>query len=417
MNIHPSFCLVIAVLLGVGAVSAVAAEADGGHGMPPAHPDDGRFVVLGYNDLGMHCINQDFSQFMILPPFNTLHAQVVERRPGGSVVVTDEIEVRYEIPGNTHSADKTNFWEWAQDLLGVALPPDVGLTGNRLAGTMAPTGNGDWSATGIPLTPMTDLGRFDPFQLARVTVSRDGVDLATTRPVTPVSWDLRCDLCHHGAPDAPVSVLDAHDLLHGTSLFDPATGGPAGGKPVLCGGCHAQPELGLPGDPARENLSRAMHRAHGPRMMDVAASVPKGVVCYACHPGPAMPCLRDVHARMQMTCKSCHAPQAADWVAAMEVVAAPDREPWVSEPRCENCHRRAGSEYEQAGALFRNSKGHGGMFCEACHDSTHAITPARDAADNVQSISLQNHPGAIRKCTVCHLEQPNAAFRHGGPPV
>ena len=31
----------------------------------------GDMVVLGYNDLGMHCMNQDFSEFMILPPFNT----------------------------------------------------------------------------------------------------------------------------------------------------------------------------------------------------------------------------------------------------------------------------------------------------------------------------------------------------------
>ena len=36
-------------------------------------------VVLGYNELGMHCMNQDFSELMILPPYNTLHAQVIDR--------------------------------------------------------------------------------------------------------------------------------------------------------------------------------------------------------------------------------------------------------------------------------------------------------------------------------------------------
>ncbi len=36
------------------------------------------YVVLGYNDLGMHCMNQDFSHRCILPPYNSLHAQVIQ---------------------------------------------------------------------------------------------------------------------------------------------------------------------------------------------------------------------------------------------------------------------------------------------------------------------------------------------------
>ncbi|TWT41916.1 hypothetical protein RAS1_30400 [Phycisphaerae bacterium RAS1] len=37
------------------------------------------YVVFGYNDLGMHCMNAHFSEIMVLPPFNTLHAQVIRR--------------------------------------------------------------------------------------------------------------------------------------------------------------------------------------------------------------------------------------------------------------------------------------------------------------------------------------------------
>ena len=34
--------------------------------------------VIGWNDLGMHCVDgKDYSIYSILPPFNTFHAQVV----------------------------------------------------------------------------------------------------------------------------------------------------------------------------------------------------------------------------------------------------------------------------------------------------------------------------------------------------
>ncbi len=371
----------------------------------------GPYVVLGFNDLGMHCCNQDFSEFMILPPFNTLHAQVIDRTNLLPRLVTEGITVSYSIPGNTESATKTNFWQYVKPLLGLDLPLNIGLTGNGLSGWMAPTGK-DWVATGIPLTPMTDLGVFDPFQLANVKVqdAHDAV-IAETNAVTPVSWELACALCHHGPPDAPVSVLDAHDRLHGTTLFQ------AGNQPVLCGGCHAQPELGLPGVEGRESLSLAMHKAHAPRMMDVVGSVPKGNVCFACHPGPQIPCLRDVHVRRQMQCNNCHAQGVAPkdiegWLLA---VGDPARRPWVDLPRCDNCHRHPGWDYEQSGMLFKNSVGHGGLYCEACHNSTHAIVPAEDAADNVQSIALQHHAGTIRKCDVCHAYVPYGIFRHKAP--
>ena len=54
--------------------------------------------------------------------------------------------------------------------------------------------------------------------------------------------------------------------------------------------------------------------------------------------------------------------------------------------------------------LYRVSKGHGGMFCEACHGSTHGIWPNGnpDANDNVAATQLQGHTGTITECSTCH---------------
>ena len=39
----------------------------------------GNYVVIGWNDLGMHCYNHDFQDLAVLPPYNTLWAQVIQR--------------------------------------------------------------------------------------------------------------------------------------------------------------------------------------------------------------------------------------------------------------------------------------------------------------------------------------------------
>jgi hypothetical protein len=54
--------------------------------------------------------------------------------------------------------------------------------------------------------------------------------------------------------------------------------------------------------------------------------------------------------------------------------------------------------------LYRVSKGHGGLFCEACHGSTHAEWPSANpnANDNIPAQQLQGHSGYIAECQVCH---------------
>jgi hypothetical protein len=64
-------------------------------------------------------------------------------------------------------------------------------------------------------------------------------------------------------------------------------------------------------------------------------------------------------------------------------------------------------------SLFRFSKGHGGVQCEACHGATHAEYPSSHTNDNLQSIALQGYAGTVRECTVCHATIPMTTA--GGP--
>lgn len=65
--------------------------------------------------------------------------------------------------------------------------------------------------------------------------------------------------------------------------------------------------------------------------------------------------------------------------------------------------------------LYRLSTGHGGLACESCHNSTHAIWPTQNllANDNVASIQLQGHAGTVIECDICH--EGNLGVTLGGP--
>jgi hypothetical protein len=90
-----------------------------------------QFVLLSWNDLGMHCMNQNHANLSVLPPYNNLDAQLIRRGDATHLpqLTTDQVTVGYSVPGNTYSAGKTDFWTYAYPLFGVTLPPNVGLTG------------------------------------------------------------------------------------------------------------------------------------------------------------------------------------------------------------------------------------------------------------------------------------------------
>jgi len=361
-------------------------------GAVPSQAGPGQYVVLGTNNLGMHCMQQDFSEFMILPPYNTLHAQVI-RRGAEPDIMDGDVVVEYTVPGNTRATDKTNFWKYSQALFGVSLPPDIGLTGLGMSGRMTVTPNRDWKAEGIPITPINDDGRENAYPLARIRVRVGSTEVAATQAVVPVSWEIGCNLCHNQpGMSTGQNILQAHDRLHATQLVDH--------QPVNCSSCHSDPALGAPGVPGVSPFSTAMHGAHASRMGQINIENE----CYACHPGGRTQCQRDLHLSRGMTCNSCHTSMAA--------VGSPTRTPWVTEPRCADCHTRPRFEFEQPGKLFRESVGHGGVTCMACHGSPHALGPAVTEVDNLQATVHQGVDGMIRECTVCHTSQPSESFFH-----
>ncbi|PIW07439.1 MAG: hypothetical protein COW39_13275, partial [Comamonadaceae bacterium CG17_big_fil_post_rev_8_21_14_2_50_60_13] len=104
---------------------------------PTPTPAPTGYTLLAWNDLGMHCVDgKDYSVFSILPPYNNLHAQLVNSAKGG--LVTTGVTLTYEAMAdatgsiNTSSVTKTNFWSWVKSLFGTALSIDTGLKGNAV---------------------------------------------------------------------------------------------------------------------------------------------------------------------------------------------------------------------------------------------------------------------------------------------
>lgn len=369
-----------------------------------------QYVVFGFNDLGMHCTQPSFADFMILPLYNDFHAEVI-RRGDDPQIVSSGVTVSYTIPSNTYSVGalkKTDFWDYTLDLFGAVVAPNVGLAGKGLTGTMSPSGDSDWVAHGLPITPILDGGQTDPYPLATVSVALSGNEVARTQAVVPVSTEMNCQLCHNTpGVSVPMDILQKHDQLHPEHNLVNA-------RPVACGTCHRQEPLAslgvYPGDPTVSSLSRAMHNSHKTRFTPPVLQALGNNACYACHPGIVTQCLRDVHSASGMTCVDCH--------ESMDAVSSLTRRPWLDEPRCGACHPLASNpdhanyQFEETGKLFRQSKGHMGIHCEVCHNTPHALTPTTTAADNVQTRNLQGKIGVINKCLLCHTETPTETFPH-----
>lgn len=366
-----------------------------------------KYVVLAWNDLGMHCYNRDFQDLAVLPPFNTLWAQVIEVGDPPRVV-TEGITVSYRFPNNTYSVGKSNFWTYDQDLFGVNLPADVGLLGKGLSGIMDKKAD-HFVAEGIPLTEFQDSApntRY-PYQLAEIVVrdSQTQSLLASLTTVAPVSTEMRCDNCHSDGQQEDIrtgrvetNILTLHDKENMDEYPAGKRGPLMGRRPVLCAECHASNALGAPGVAGLPNLSRAMHDKHADEIPQTTAG------CYQCHPGPETKCLRGVMStKYGMTCIDCH--------GTMDTVAG-NPNPWLNEPRCDAaaCH---GAGYAQNAALYRMSSDHGGVYCAACHDSPHAIAPSSQPNDALKFVALQGTPGTLAKCTVCHASPPGGPGPHG----
>jgi hypothetical protein len=422
-SLHRVFWIVLTLLLALGAIVLVSTFITPATARSPDRSlAPGDIIVVSWNDLGMHCYNRDFNDLAVLPPANTLWAQVI-RNGNPPQVITTGVTVEYFFPNNTNSTNKSNFWSTnpytpvqnAQKLFGLSapLPANIGLAGKGLSGEMNRKAD-HFVAEWIPLTEFSDSNPAvpDPYQLATIVV-RDAAthnELARTTVVAPVSTEMHCDNCHYNngpgnegisSPAVEQNILKKHDQEHQGDYPPGHRGALMNRRPVLCAECHSSNAIGAQGAGDVPSLSKAMHEKHADKVPNTIAG------CYNCHPGPQTLCLRDVMSQLPapdtQTCTSCH--------GDMEQVAK-NPNPWLNEPRCDDCHT---AQYaENPNTLYRNSIGHGGIYCEACHDSTHAIAPSTlPDKDGLKFFQLQGHNGPIDTCTVCHTSVPLAAGPHG----
>ncbi len=360
-------------------------------------PAAAEYTILAMNDSGMHCYQEDYSSFMILPPSNTLKVQIFRKGKKSAELISSGITVTYELINNTTSADKTNFWDYAKSY-GYDVPPNIGITGNGLTGECKLSQDGKYyEATAIPLTPYNDGSTTrNPFQMVRIRVTdtQNNTVLAQTESVVlPVSDEMECSACHGNDQN----ILKAHDKLSGTTLVSQLKDG----KRYKCADCHKENNLGTAGQQGVLPLSQAMHGFHANKMS--ASDITP--VCYSCHPGPTTQCYRGA---MYAAGISCEDPRCHGDMANIAKTQAAGREAWLTEVDCANCH---GKKYAvNTDLLYRNSYLKNGpasgmnnlILCESCHNGPHAEWKSTQNADNLLPISLLGQPSYIDKCTVCH---------------
>ena len=98
------------VLSGCSSGGSGGGENEGG---APIAAAQAAYIVVAWNDLGMHCLNPSYDNAVILPPYNTVWAQVIKRGNPPQIVTTG-VTVEYGIEGNTYSYGKGNygqFWD------------------------------------------------------------------------------------------------------------------------------------------------------------------------------------------------------------------------------------------------------------------------------------------------------------------
>lgn len=344
---------------------------------PPPTTTSGIYKVLAANDLGMHCMDREYSIFSILPPYNVVNAQVIRQGGEPQKLGPDQVEVRYspvtDASGSTNSssARKTDFWQYANQLFGVNLPAGQGLKGLYMPADH-PTNPGAqaipysskhnlFSAEGIPITPWDDTSRTNPYPLLRISAhdKQTGQLLASTDVVVPVAQETDCQNCHasgqQAARDAGVqwatdgdleiqakkNVLILHDRKQGTKLIN--------ATPVLCASCHYSAALDLAGagpqgaQVGKSTMSAAMHGNHA-SIDDGSRNVEQ--TCYQCHPGKTTQCQRGAMRSGGMQCFECHGGMKAvagksPLLAGGSLNGAADgktRRPWLDMPRCQSCH-------------------------------------------------------------------------------
>ena len=244
---------------------------------------NGQPTLIGWNNLGMHCMDDDYSVFTILPPFNTIDAQFIDAagklmKSGAGITISFEAVPDPDGSINSTAIGKTNFWDYVLPSYGAPLAPDAGLFGTHMPGAtntpqpMTFSATTNWfEALGIPIAPVDDAGRRNTYPMMRLTAKNAaGTVLAKTDIVLPVSGEMDCRACHgSGAGDAAkpaagwvndpqpsrdyrLNILRLHDEkqladpvfqaaltiagFRSDGLYATAT---TGATPILCAKCHS----------------------------------------------------------------------------------------------------------------------------------------------------------------------------------
>lgn len=421
---------------------------------PAPMDDEAEFVLLAWNDRGMHLVSDSDAWFVMQPPSATLQAQLI-RRGETPEVIHDDVTLRYRVEkGHETPAKESRFW----DFFGRQLEANVGLTGYGLAGELPWEDQAQvFQASKIPVMPYRGDGGYQPYPLFTIEAfDAEGARLASTQVVAPVSTELGCKNCHGGpwrrgaagiSDETAAEILRLHDRDNDTTLYEQALAG----HPSLCQSCHADAGLGATGSPGRVSLSAAIHAWHAPLMPRQGSAA-----CVTCHPADprgATRSMRGLHASAGIGCTRCHGD--LDTLAASLVLGEGDkvavgrllpllrpqqgasldevtpRRAWIQQPDCEGCHENfeapAGPKVtafnvytEDAKGLYRNRRDETEQLrCVACHGAAHALYPAKNPLDrhrdNLQPLHLQGEPtpiGANGHCAVCHVDEMEDSPHH-----
>lgn len=426
--------------------------------IPPFNASTSEYVLLAWNDLGMHCTSDCDKWFTILPPANTIEAQLL-KRGATPVLISDGVAISYSVePQHQHPEKHSDFWKYSEQTFGKQISPGIGLAGKEISGTMDfDEETSGYIARFVPVSPYRDDGGYNPYPQFTLEARDDstGKLLAATTVAAPVSTEMGCRNCHGGgwrvndkvglSDETAIAILTAHDRLNGTGLLADARAG----QPKLCQSCHADPAIGSEGAAGVMSFAAAMHGWHANYMPKKGADA-----CMMCHPSNPIGstrCQRGVHTAAGLTCVNCHGgltDHALSLLKAEQAKPAAQRlmknlkpllvesidqinprTPWLNEPECVSCHvdyqkpADGATSYNhwnsEMADLYRMQTDLAGIRCEACHSSTHAIyftnNPYGKNLSNTQPMQYMGRPYAIGEghaCVVCHGKSMQDPIHH-----
>ena len=434
--------------------------------IPPFDREESEYVLLAWNNLGMHCISDASPWWVLLPPANDIYAHLIKRGMSPQIV-TEGVKLTYEPESGFENPDRhDDFWKVMDKYFGKAQEPGVGVSGKGMSGEMdLHEKDSAFVADLIPVVPYPDDGVYNPYPMFTIKAhdEKTGELLAETKVTAPTTTEMGCKNCHGGpwkikgvagfSEETSKNVLKAHDKLSGTNLLEMAEQG----EPRLCQSCHPDPVLGTEGQEGLLNFPAALHGFHANYLTDRGADA-----CWSCHPshpdGPTK-CFRGFHVNMGHDCTTCHGYMEDHALSLLKPEAEKGKEkavklmanlkprmvesveqikprtPWLNEPDCTSCHDFQEKPWPDTKAfnkwvgddtpLYRMRHDElGALMCSSCHHSTHAVYPPQDNPygdyrDSIQPKQYQNNERPIGagegNCDVCHKDAgytPDMSMHH-----